>query len=95
MRNDPSALHRGGSDTRTGEGHMHDSAGRGSGLDRVVLLDALQSVPQTYAAAEQDRDHHDVHVIDEPGSEEVADHGGTGRTQESNRTSSIPIRSKA
>src|SRR6266487_4311102 len=56
---------------------MRDSAGRGGGLDLVVLLDALQSVPEAYASAEQDRDHHDVHVVDEPGSKEVADHGGT------------------
>src|SRR5215203_7089238 len=56
---------------------MRDSAGRGGGLDLIVLLEALQSVPEAYAPAEQDRDHHDVHVVDEPGSKEVADHGGT------------------
>src|SRR3954471_19262168 len=56
---------------------MRDSAGRGGRLDLVVLLEALQSVPEAYASAEQDRDHHDVHVVDEPGSEEVADLGGT------------------
>src|SRR6266542_1631917 len=66
-----------GSDTRTGERHMRDSAGRGGGLDVVVLLEALQSVPEAYASAEQERDHHRVHVVDEPGSKEVADHGGT------------------
>src|SRR4051812_49642027 len=66
-----------GSDTRTGERHMRDSAGRGGGLDVVVLLEALQSVPEAYASAEQDRDHHRVHVVDEPGSKEVANHGGT------------------
>src|SRR4051794_2452388 len=56
---------------------MRDSAGRGGGLDVVVLLEALQSVPEAYASAEQDRDHHRVHVVDDPGSKEVADHGGT------------------
>src|SRR5215211_8944920 len=56
---------------------MRDSAGRGGGLDLVVLLEALQSVTEAYASAEQDRDHHDVHVVDEPGSKELADHGGT------------------
>src|SRR5919201_3980203 len=61
----------------TRERHMRDSAGRGGGLDRVVLLEALQSVPEPHAPAEQDRDHHDVHVVDEPGSKELADHGGT------------------
>src|ERR671912_444830 len=73
----PRVLDRGGSDTRTGECHMGDSAGRGGGLDLVVLLEALQSVPEGYAPAEQDRDHHGVQVVDEPGSKEVADHGGT------------------
>src|ERR671910_2827152 len=73
----PRVLDRGGSDTRTGERHMRDSAGRGGDLDLVVLLDALQTVPEAYASAEQDRDHRGVHVVDEPGSKEVADHGGT------------------
>jgi hypothetical protein len=35
---------------------MRDSAGRGRRLDLVVLLEALQSVPEAYASAEQDRD---------------------------------------
>src|SRR5688572_17049444 len=56
---------------------MRDSVGRGGGLDLVVLLVALQSVPEAHASAEQDRDHHDVHVVDKPGSKEVADDGGT------------------
>src|SRR5918992_3891950 len=56
---------------------MRDSAGRGGGLDLIPLLEALQSVPEAYASAEQDRDHHSVHVVDEPCSKEVADHGGT------------------
>src|SRR5207342_479481 len=67
----------GGSATRTGERHMRDSAGRGGGLDLVVLLEAFQSVPEAYASAEHDRDHHDVQVVDEPGGKEVTDHGGT------------------
>src|SRR5688572_4491739 len=73
----PRVLDRGGSDTRTGERHMRDSAGRGCGLDLVVLLEALQSVPEPHAPAEKDRDHRDVGVVNEPGSEEVTDHGGT------------------
>src|SRR3546814_19228308 len=48
------------------------SAGRGGGLDLVVLLQALQPVPEADASAEQDRDHHDVQVVDEPGGKEVA-----------------------
>src|SRR5918994_4451643 len=69
-------LDRGGLVTRTSERQMRDSARRGGGLDLVVLLDALQSVPEAYASAEQDRDHDRVHVVDEPGGQEVADHGG-------------------
>src|SRR5688572_33282847 len=56
---------------------MRDAAGRGDGLDLVILLQALHSVPEAYASAEQDRDDHDVHAVDEPGGKEVADHGGT------------------
>src|SRR4051794_521126 len=55
---------------------MRDSAGRGRGLDLVVVLETLQSVPEPHAAAEHDRDHHDVHVVDEPRSKELADHRG-------------------
>src|SRR5918997_1876388 len=73
----PGAPDRVGSDSRTGERHMRNSAGRGDGLGLVVLLEALQVVPEAYASAEQDRDHHDVQVVDEPGGKEVADHGGT------------------
>jgi tetratricopeptide (TPR) repeat protein len=64
------------SDTGTGESHMRDSAGRGGGFDLIVLLEALQSVPEAYASPEQDGDHRDVHVVDESGGEEVADHAG-------------------
>src|SRR3954469_11556005 len=56
---------------------MRDSAGRGGGLDLVVPLEALQSVPEAHSPAEQDRDQHDVHVVDQTGSKELADHGGT------------------
>src|ERR687888_135735 len=56
---------------------MRDSARRRGCLDLVILLEALQSVPEAYASAEQDRDHHNVHVVDQPGSKEVADHGWT------------------
>src|SRR5918996_1008424 len=61
----------------TGERDMRDSAGRGGGLDLIVLLEGLQSVPEPYASAEQDRNDHDVHVVDEPCREEVADRRGT------------------
>src|SRR5918911_2076819 len=74
-RFDESVRARGGS-RRTGKRHMRDAAGRGGGLDLIVLLETLQPVPEAYASAEQDRDHHDVHVVDEPGTKEVADDGG-------------------
>src|ERR671918_620372 len=69
---------------------MSDSAGRGGGLDLIVLLEALQPVPEAHASAEQDRDHDDVHVIDEPRSNEVADHRGT-----STDAYVLPVRSLA
>ena len=50
------------------------NAGRGGDhLDLMVPFEVFQSVPQANAAAEQDRDHHDVHVVDQPGGEEPAD----------------------
>src|ERR671934_219140 len=70
-------LDRGGSGTRTSERHVRDSTRRGGCLNLVVLLEALESVPEAYASAEQDRDHHDVRVVDEPGGKEVADHRWT------------------
>src|SRR5919199_2152555 len=73
---DESVRARGGSH-RTGECHMRDPAGRGGGLDLIVLLETLQPVPKADASAEQDRDHDDVHVVDEPRGKEVADHGRT------------------
>ena len=58
------------------ERHMRDAAGRRDGLDFVVLLEALQPVPEADTAAEQDQDHHDVHVVDQSGRRKLADHGG-------------------
>src|SRR5918998_2603320 len=66
-----------GSGVGSSERHVRHSGGRGGRLDLVVLLEARKSVPEAHAAAEQDRDHHDVRVVDEPGGKEVADHGGT------------------
>src|SRR4051794_1840977 len=54
---------------------MRHAAGRRDSLDLVFPLKTLQSVPESYAAAEQDRDHHDMHVVDQPGRKELADHG--------------------
>src|ERR687895_481822 len=55
---------------------MRDPARRRGGFDLVVRLEALESVPEAYASAEEDRDHDDVHVVDEPRGNEVPDHGG-------------------
>ena len=54
---------------RKRERHMRYFAGCRDGLDSVVLLRALEPVPEPYTAAEQNRDHDDVHVIDRSGSE--------------------------
>src|SRR5215204_4617129 len=55
---------------------MSDPAGRRGRLDFVVRLERVESVPEAYASAEQDRDHDDVHVVDQPRGNEVPDHGG-------------------
>src|SRR6476620_3161831 len=62
------------SDARAGERHVRYSARRGGGLDVVVLLEAFQPVPEAHSSAEQDRDHHRMHVIHESRGKEVADH---------------------
>src|SRR2546428_2952840 len=72
------------------ERHMGHSAGRGGGLDLIVLLEALQPLPQARASAEQDRDHHDVHVVHKPRSEEGADHGGASTDAHVLPVSSLP-----
>jgi hypothetical protein len=51
-----------------------DAAGRRDRLDVVLLLQRLQPVPQPDPAPEDDRDLHDVQVVDEPGGEELAQH---------------------
>ena len=57
-----------------GEGEMGDAAGRRDRLHLVLLLQRLQPVPQPHTATEQDRDRHDVQMVDEPGGEELAEH---------------------
>src|SRR5215212_5355774 len=56
---------------------MRHSAGRRGGLNLIVIFEALQSIPEAYASAEQDWHHHGVHVVDEPGCKELADRRGT------------------
>src|ERR671917_1085588 len=58
----------------SGEGEMGYAARRRHHLHIVLLLQRLQTVPQLYAAAEQDRDLHDMQMVDEPGGEELAQH---------------------
>src|SRR6478752_7166976 len=60
-----------------GEGEVRDTGRGGDGLDVEGLLDALETVPETDAAAEHDRDLDEVHVVDEPCGQEVADDAGT------------------
>src|SRR5207247_3620358 len=72
------------------ERHMRHSAGPGGGLDLIVLLETLQPLPQARASAEQNRNHHDVHVVDKPRSEEVADHGGASTDAQVLSVRSLP-----
>src|SRR5580698_5286544 len=51
----------------TGERDVGDAAGRAHRLDGEALLQALQAVPDGLAAAEEDRNERDVHVVDQPG----------------------------
>src|SRR5579863_1846987 len=62
--------------TPTCERHVRDSARRGDSLDVVVLLETLESLPEANASAEQNRDHNDVHVVDEATGQEGADGRG-------------------
>lgn len=55
---------------------MDDTAGRGHRLNVESLFDAFHPVPEQLAAAEEDRHHSDVQVIDQIGVEEFPDGGG-------------------
>jgi len=48
---------------------------RGS-FDVKAFFESLESVPQADAPPQQDRDHRDVHVVDESGGEELVDRRG-------------------
>src|SRR5918994_3999700 len=58
------------------EREVGDAAGRGDRLDVIGILEGLQTVPDADAAAEHDRNLYEMHVVDEPGDEEVAYDGG-------------------
>src|SRR4051794_441284 len=57
------------------EDQVDDPAGDRDGLDLVVLLERLESVPQSDATAEHDRYLDHVHVVDQAGREKVAHDG--------------------
>jgi hypothetical protein len=57
------------------EREVCDAAGRGDRLDVVGILEGLQAVPDADAAAEHDRNLDEMHVVDEPGGEEVTYYG--------------------
>ena len=59
--------------TVTGQRQVGDAGRRRGRLDPVAGLDVLEPFPEADAPAEQDRDHHDVRVVDQPGSEVLAD----------------------
>src|SRR5580704_16081278 len=59
----------------TGERDVGDAAGRAHRLDGEALLQALQGVPDGLAAAEEERNEREVHVVDPAGGEELADGG--------------------
>src|SRR5215204_2637207 len=58
------------------EREVGDAAGGGDRLDVVGVLEGLQAVPDADAAAEHDRDLDEMHVVDEPGGEEVTNDAG-------------------
>jgi hypothetical protein len=55
---------------------VSDPAGGGDGLDVVGILEAFRAVPDADPAAEHDRYLDKMHVVDQPGGEEVAYDGG-------------------
>src|SRR4051795_12409616 len=57
----------------TREAQVSDPARRRDRLDVVALVDTLKAVPEADTAAEEDRDLHHVHRVDEVGGEELAD----------------------
>jgi len=54
---------------------MGDAAGRRHRLDVEGILQSLQPVPEPDAASEQHRHLNDMHLINQPGGDELPDHG--------------------
>src|SRR5215471_20847505 len=57
------------------EGEVGDAAGAVYGLDLEAIFERLQTVPEPFAAAQHDRHHDDVQVVDQAGGQELADGG--------------------
>ena len=58
-----------------GEGDVGDAAGTVHGLNLETVFEPLQTVPEPLPAAQHDRHHDDVQVVDQAGGEEFADGG--------------------
>ena len=71
---------------------MGDAAGGAHRLDGEALLQALQSVPEGLAAAEEDWHERDVHVVDQAGGEELADGGRAAADADVEATRGLPGR---
>ena len=57
------------------EGDVDDAAGAVHGLDLEPFFEPLQPVPEPLPAAQHDRHHDDVRVVDQVGGQEFADGG--------------------
>ena len=72
---------------------MGDAAGGADRLDGEALFQAVQArqaLPEGLAAAEEDRNEHEVHLVDQVGLEELADGGRAA----ADRTSRPPAASR-
>src|SRR6516162_9988481 len=56
-------------------GDMGDATGAVHGLDLVAVFERLQPVPEPLPAAQHDRHHDNVRVVDQAGGQEFADGG--------------------
>src|SRR5690348_13543712 len=57
------------------EGDVGDAAGAVHGLNLETVFEPLQTVPEPLSAAQHDRHHGDVRVVDQAGGQEFADGG--------------------
>src|SRR6516164_1357647 len=59
----------------TAEDDVGDAAGTVHGLNLETVFEPLQTVPEPFPAAQHDRHHDDVQVVDQVGGQEFADGG--------------------